>query len=286
MGSKKGRDNKPTVELKPENIGRMKECAPVDFEREGILGGRALKALGEHALKDLGIEFFSFPAIDPETNGQRFIPPAEDHTPEQLFKPTLNRCSLKALRYIRNNNQNEVLVFIDGCCLNNGKVDARAGFSVVYRPEGSPDVVENLHVLGAIKSRLERKGPSGKFAAQTSNRAELRAAIAALQFRIWTGEGFSRFVIATDSEYLVKGATEWMRDWKKNNWHTNHGAAVKNKDLWILLLKELDRWSEEGMLVLFWLIPREQNALADRLAKEAAHLEDVQEFAKISGIGC
>jgi ribonuclease HI len=37
----------------------------------------------------------------------------------------------------------------------------------------------------------------------TSNRAELLVAINALMMRVWTGEGFARIAIATDSEYVV-----------------------------------------------------------------------------------
>ena len=237
-------------------------------------------------LKALGIQISTFPSIDPRTNGQLFVPPREIDTPDRLFQPALNKCSIRARRFVRRNNTNEVLVFTDGCCLNNGKDNPRAGFSVVYRPEGGPAVLNGLQLLGSIKSRLERKGPDGTVAPQTSNRAELQAAIAALQFRIWTGEGFSRFVIATDSEYVVKGATEWVRGWKKNNWRTRRGTPAKNKDLWELLLKELDKWSEKGMLILFWHIPREQNTLADRLAKEAAELNDIEDFATIDGVCC
>ncbi|KAK4174570.1 putative ribonuclease H [Triangularia setosa] len=48
-------------------------------------------------------------------------------------------------------------------------------------------------------------GTAGDVVDHTSNRAKLRAVIAALQFRAWHEEGWRRVVILTDLEYIVKG---------------------------------------------------------------------------------
>jgi ribonuclease HI len=74
--------------------------------------------------------------------------------------------------------------------------------------------------VGYANFHLEKEGPFGEPSLQTSNRAELRAVIAALRFRAWQGEGFKSLVIATDSEYVVEGATNWARGWLRNNWRT------------------------------------------------------------------
>lgn len=65
----------------------------------------------------------------------------------------------------------------------------------------------------------------------TNNRMELMAAIVALQ-KV-SGQSC---VIYTDSQYVRKGITEWMTNWKKNGWRTAAKKPVKNDDLW----KELD----------------------------------------------
>ena len=36
----------------------------------------------------------------------------------------------------------------------------------------------------------------------------------------------------TDSEYLRKGITEWIRNWKRRGWKTAAKKPVKNQDLW------------------------------------------------------
>lgn len=155
----------------------------------------------------------------------KFKPPKATDTPQLLFP---QRIGVKALppvhRFIHRNDPSQFLIYTDGACLNNGGANPKAGCAFVYRSP-APQVV------GHKAFRLENEGPTGKQHPQTSNRAELRAVIAALRFRFWTGEGFNSLVIATDSEYVVEGATKWVRTWLQNGWKTRLGASVKNKDL-------------------------------------------------------
>ena len=176
--------------------------------------------------------------------------------PIDLFAVKQNRCSVAAYRFIRKDNIRQMLMFVDGACINNGQLDARAGWGVCLGP--------NL----VVKGRLEHP-ERGSATAQTSNRAELRATIVALGLRYWRGEGFNSIVIASDSEYVVKGYCERLEKWKQRNWRTAGGTEVKNKDLWEDLDSQVRRLAEVGVQVLFWRIPRELND-ADKCAKEAA----------------
>jgi ribonuclease HI len=64
----------------------------------------------------------------------------------------------------------------------------------------------------------------------TNNRMELTAVINALQE---AGSSTSeKFTISTDSQYVKKGITEWIHNWKANGWKTSGKAPVKNQDLW------------------------------------------------------
>jgi ribonuclease HI len=47
--------------------------------------------------------------------------------------------------------------------------------------------------------------------------------------------------IYTDSEYVKKGMTEWLRGWKARGWKTADKKPVKNDDLWRLLDQEASR---------------------------------------------
>jgi ribonuclease HI len=76
---------------------------------------------------------------------------------------------------------------------------------------------------------------------------------------------------------VVDGSTEWVKKWQRNRWQTSTKDLVKNQDLWKELVKELVKWSQRGVEVQFWLIPRKLNTTADRLAKEATALADQEE---------
>ena len=70
----------------------------------------------------------------------------------------------------------------------------------------------------------------------TNNRMELMAAIRGLEELKRPCE----VLLVTDSQYVMKGITEWMVNWKKRGWKTASKEPVKNADLW-KLLDELER---------------------------------------------
>lgn len=74
----------------------------------------------------------------------------------------------------------------------------------------------------------------GAEALTTNNRMELQAAIAALEFLSKTGQQ-EPITLYTDSEYVKKGITQWVRGWKNKGWKTAQGKAVLNQDLWEML---------------------------------------------------
>ena len=69
----------------------------------------------------------------------------------------------------------------------------------------------------------------------TNNRMELIGAIKAIE-KLKKKNGVS-LTIRTDSTYVRKGITEWLPNWKKNNWRKSDKKPVENKDLWELLDK-------------------------------------------------
>ncbi|KAI0555603.1 RNase H domain protein [Xylaria curta] len=183
-------------------------------------------------------------------------------------------------RYISHRDPNAILIFTDGACLNNGQPNPKAGWAFVHGPGfgGKPAIASE---------RLENVGPFGDPSVQTSNRAELRAVIAALRFRVWSGEGFRKVVIATDSEYVAQGATTWAKNWISNNWKKNGNGEVKNKDMWEMLLGEVEKWHENEVSIQFWRIPRAWNKVADAAAKKAAErVETYDEWVDASGLPC
>lgn len=93
---------------------------------------------------------------------------------------------------------------------------------------------------GAVLNYGEaRKVLHGGEADTTNNRMELMAAIRGLKALKRSCE----VELYTDSQYVRKGITEWMRGWKKNGWKTSARKPVKNEDLWRQLDEEVARHS-------------------------------------------
>ncbi|RYP68171.1 hypothetical protein DL771_006821 [Monosporascus sp. 5C6A] len=171
----------------------------------------------------------------------KFVPPSASATPANVFSG--RKTHLRIIRYTHRNDDSKVLIRTDGACLNNGQGNPRAGWAFLHGINA--DSCTPLVTSG----RLEEKGPFGDEGSQTSNRAELRAVIAALRFRHWPVEGFRTLVVAADSEYVVDGATMWTRTWVKNGWKTQVGDKVKNRDLWKALLGEVEWFKDEGVAI-------------------------------------
>jgi ribonuclease HI len=159
-------------------------------------------------------------------------------------------------RYIGRSDRRMVLVRTDGACSSNGSSLAKGACGLFYRP-----------TLPNFSFALEKCGPTGSRFHHTNNRAELRAAIAAVDFRSWKREGFDSVVIATDSRYVINGATEWIKGWRSRGWLTVQGRPVQNRDLWEELSRSVANVRRDNLRVLFWHIPRQWNTTADALAR-------------------
>jgi ribonuclease HI len=71
----------------------------------------------------------------------------------------------------------------------------------------------------------------------TNNRMEMTAAIRALEAL----REPCRVDLYTDSEYLRKGITEWLPNWRRRGWRTASRKPVKNQDLWEALVTATER---------------------------------------------
>jgi ribonuclease HI len=105
---------------------------------------------------------------------------------------------------------------------------------------------------------------SGAEPLTTNNRMELMAVIAAL-------EALKRPVRArvfTDSQYVRRGISEWLPNWKAKGWRTANRKPVKNQDLW----QRLESLAEPHRIEWHW-VPGHAgvagNERVDRLANEA-----------------
>ena len=104
---------------------------------------------------------------------------------------------------------------------------------------------------------------SGAEADTTNNRMELTAAVEALRALPERSE----VQFYTDSEYLRRGITEWMPNWRARNWRRK-GGSLANVDLW----KALDRILGVHQIEWHWVkahAANKYNNQVDQLAREA-----------------
>lgn len=101
----------------------------------------------------------------------------------------------------------------------------------------------------------------GGDSATTNNRMELTAAIRALE----SLRKPCRVQAYTDSQYLRRGITVWLHDWKRRGWKTSDRKPVKNADLW----RRLDEVVARHQVQWHWIkghAGHPDNERADRLA--------------------
>ncbi len=78
-------------------------------------------------------------------------------------------------------------------------------------------------------------------------------------------------IIRTDSQYVVKGCTEYRAGWQSRGMRTADKKPVLNTDLWKLIWEAID---QRPLVCIKWTkghADDQGNAIADRIAREAAH---------------
>jgi ribonuclease HI len=133
-----------------------------------------------------------------------------------------------------------VEIFTDGACKGN---PGPGGWGVILR-------------FGTHVKELHGGEP-----ATTNNRMELTAVI----------EGLSALTrrchvkLFTDSQYVQKGISVWIHDWKRRGWRTADKRPVKNIDLW----QRLDALTPQHEIEWHWVkghAGHPENERADQLA--------------------
>lgn len=82
-----------------------------------------------------------------------------------------------------------------------------------------------------LQSGATEKELWGGETSTTNNRMELVAVIRAIEAL----KRPAKIRVHTDSQYVQKGISEWIHNWKRNGWKTSDRKPVKNADLWQIL---------------------------------------------------
>jgi len=136
----------------------------------------------------------------------------------------------------------EIIIYCDGACSGN---PGPGGFGCITK---RGDKEEEL---------------SGGELLTTNNRMELLSAITSLEMI----PRRSKITIVSDSQYLIKGMTEWISGWQMKGWINSKKEPVKNKDLWLKLIN----LSKKHSIKWEWVRGHEghkENERCDYLARE------------------
>ena len=137
-----------------------------------------------------------------------------------------------------------IKVYTDGSCLGN---PGNGGWAFV--------VINEKDI--SYRTGFERN--------TTNNQMELMAAIKAIEFL----DKYNDINLNTDSNYVRQGITNWILNWKGNNWKTSTKKAVKNRELW----ERLDKLNLDKNISWSWVKAHnvdEFNNQVDQLARKAA----------------
>lgn len=132
-----------------------------------------------------------------------------------------------------------VEIFTDGACSGN---PGPGGWGVLLR-------------MGEYEKEL-----SGGEKETTNNRMEMMAVVQGLSAL----KKPSQVKLYTDSQYVQKGVTEWMKGWKAKGWP----ARIKNQDLW----QRIDEAMKPHKVQLIWVRGHDghiENERVDKLAVAA-----------------
>ena len=142
-----------------------------------------------------------------------------------LTSERLNRGSLPA-KPAGHEFNTDYTIYTHGACLGNGirglgfggwaavLVNNKTGAEMELSGNAGPDSTNQVMELSGVLNGLEKLSSYGK--------------------------KDSTVTICADSQYVLKGITEWSTGWRKNGWCNASGNPVKNKDLWVKLLDAVD----------------------------------------------
>ncbi len=125
---------------------------------------------------------------------------------------------------------NPIEIYTDGACKGN---PGPGGWGVLLKAGGT------------------EKEMFGGEMATTNNRMELMAVIQALSALKRPCE----VTLFLDSQYVLKGITEWLPGWKAKGWRTASKQPVKNVELW----QQLDALVQQGGHRIDWRWVRGHN---------------------------
>ncbi len=156
--------------------------------------------------------------------------------------------------------KNEIMVYTDGSSLGN---PGNGGWGVIFLTE------KKVFELAGFQANA------------TNNQMELEAVYRA--FELMTERNIRAYEvnIFSDSKYVINGLTEWIHNWKKNNWKTAAKKDVLNKNYWVDISNMMKIIEEQNSISFFHVKAHNgeiYNERVDDLARFSAEKKDFKKF--------
>lgn len=155
-----------------------------------------------------------------------------------------------------------IQIFCDGACSGN---PGKGGWgAIIMFPDGK-------ELLG-----------SGYADYTTNNKMEMLAAINAIEYVDKNSNSGNPLdiLLTTDSQYVVKGFTDWLPGWLRNGWINSKKEAVANRDLW----EVLNKFKNIHNIKMIWIKGHDghpENEKCDKLACDAVKNRKGANFALV-----
>lgn len=149
--------------------------------------------------------------------------------------------------------QKQVVIYTDGACKGNPGIGGWGALLCYHQ---------------------HKKELWGGATATTNNRMEITAVIEGLRAL----DQPCNVTLYTDSQYVKKGISEWLNNWKISHWRTANKKPVKNKDLW----QQLDNETTRHTIHWRWVKGHAGdtgNEWADKLANQGVLMAQQQVMA-------
>ena len=146
----------------------------------------------------------------------------------------------------------EIIIYTDGSSLGN---PGNGGWGVIFL------------------ANKKEKEIGGYMKDVTNNQMELLALLRALEILAERKVENYKITIFSDSKYVLTGITDWINNWKKNNWKTANKKPVKNQELW-QKIDDLKKFLETENKLFFQYVPahtgKKYNERVDDIARNFA----------------
>lgn len=158
-------------------------------------------------------------------------------------------------------------------------LDRRNGKFESYVIDKGLDEIYEIYTDGSFLQKLGKgasvvliknlKGDYKIFSYKTERKSSALIELIAVIKGLEISKNVEKIRIISDSLYVRKGPTEWLFNWKLNNWYTANGEKAKNIVFW----KRIDKLTEGRYIEFMWVKGHSshfENTLCDLYAKKIA----------------